>query len=56
MPEVKTDYITVTAPPPGAITLDVRVYKVKGTRTADLTWSGADTDEAWSSGATALRS
>ena len=40
-PETKNDYITVTAPPSGAITLDVRLYKVKGNRTADLTWSGA---------------
>ena len=39
-PETKTNYITVT-PPPGAITLSVRAYKVKGNRTADLTWDGA---------------
>jgi subtilisin family serine protease len=39
--EVKSNFITVTAPPTGAITLDVRLYKVKGTRNADLTWSGA---------------
>ena len=40
-PEMKNNYVTVTAPPSGAITLDVRLYKVKGNRTADLTWSGA---------------
>ena len=39
--EVKANHITVTAPPPGAIALSVRLYKVKGNRTADLTWSGA---------------
>jgi PKD repeat protein len=39
--ETKTGYITVTEPPTGGITLDVSLYKVKGTRNADLTWSGA---------------
>ena len=38
--EIKTDYIAVT-PAPAGITLSVRAYKVKGVRTADLTWSGA---------------
>ena len=40
-PEVKTNYITVTAPPAGGITLTVRAYKVRGVRNADLTWDGA---------------
>jgi len=40
-PEVKTNYVTVS--PTGGITLSVRGYKVKGVRTADLTWSGATT-------------
>jgi subtilisin family serine protease len=39
--EAKSSYITVTAPPAGAITLSVRAYKVKGVRNADLTWDGA---------------
>jgi PKD repeat protein len=39
--ETKTGYITVTEPPTGGITLNVRLYKVKGTRNAELTWSGA---------------
>ncbi len=42
-PEVKTNLITVTAPPTGAISLSVRGYKVKGVQNADLTWSGATT-------------
>jgi len=39
--EAKSGYITVTAPPAGAITLNVRAYKVRGVRNADLTWDGA---------------
>jgi hypothetical protein len=39
--EVKTNYINVTAPPAGGITLQVIVYKVKGVRNADLSWDGA---------------
>ncbi|HEU5205279.1 MAG TPA: S8 family serine peptidase [Candidatus Limnocylindrales bacterium] len=52
-PEVKTGYITVTAPPTGAITLNVRLYKVKGNRTAELTWSGASSTnvDVWRNGA-----
>ena len=33
--------LATPTPTPGAITLSVRGYKVKGVRTADLTWSGA---------------
>jgi hypothetical protein len=32
---------TDTTPPPGAITLSVNGYKVKGSKSYDLTWSGA---------------
>ena len=39
--EAKANHITVTPPPTGPITLDVRLYKVKGNRAADLTWEGA---------------
>jgi len=39
--EVKTDYITVTAPPTGGVSLSVRAYKVKANRFGDLTWFGA---------------
>jgi subtilisin family serine protease len=39
--EAKSNYINVTAPPAGGITLSVRAYKVRGVRNADLTWDGA---------------
>ena len=50
--EVKANHITVTAPPVGAITLNVRLYKVKGTRNADLTWDGVSgaTVDVWRNG------
>ena len=50
--EVKTGYVTVTAPPTGGIALNVRLYKVKGTRNADLTWNGASSTnvDVWRNG------
>jgi PKD repeat protein len=50
--EVKTDYITVSEPPTGGITLNVRLYKLKGTRNADLTWDGATSTnvDVWRNG------
>jgi PKD repeat protein len=50
--EVKTGHITVTAPPTGGISLSVRAYKVKGVRSADLTWSGATSTDVhvWRNG------
>lgn len=50
--EVKTNFITVTAPPSGAFTLTVSVYKVKGVRNADLAWDGATSTnvDVWRNG------
>ena len=39
--ETKTNYISVSSPPSGGISLSVAAYKVKGVQKADLTWSGA---------------
>jgi len=36
----KTNYVTVSAPPSGGITLSVRGYKVRGVLHAALSWSG----------------
>jgi hypothetical protein len=36
-----SDSITVVVAPSSGITLSVRAYKVKSTKYADLTWSGA---------------
>jgi subtilisin family serine protease len=38
--EKKPDYVTVTEPPSGGMSLSVVAYKVKGVQYADLTWSG----------------
>ena len=53
--ETKTDYISVSPPPSGGISLSVAAYKVKGLQKADLTWSGRPR-RASTSGATARRS
>ncbi|KGO33501.1 hypothetical protein JT06_14060 [Desulfobulbus sp. Tol-SR] len=39
------DNITVTATDTTGITLDVRAYKVRSVKYADLTWSGAGSDQ-----------